>query len=736
MNTVLSAVTAFSSNDDRVNVGLGAGAQDAMLQAVAGDYFTALGVGALVGRPLVPTDDRADAPLAAVLSAGFWQKTFAGDTSIPGKAIVINGQPATIVGVAAREFSGVDPTRTPDVYVPLSFAIEQYKRVYESDLRAPKTWWLTIVGRLKPGISRREAGAELRPLFERIVTIDGTPAAAAANMPSLELLPADRGLNGLRQEFSTSLLLMMAMVALVLLICCANVAGLLLARATARQKEISIRLSLGAPRLRIVRQLLTESLLLGALGGAAGLVVARVVASVVVDLLAGTPQRSLALSIPLDARVFAFTAAISMLSGILFGLAPALRARRLDVYSTLRQNAGVSAARRHRFLSGRILVGAQVALSLLLLIAAGLLVRTLWQLQRVDLGFDRDHLLLFDVQPGANGYRGPRLAGYYQDLQQRIGAFPGVRSVGFSQRPPVGEGWSQGRVVIPGYTPPGKGVPFYRHWVSPGFFDTLGIPLLVGRVPDPRDTSSSPRVVVVNQKFVRAYLRGENPIGRQFDAGSVKAEIVGVVGDARYGSLRDDPPPTAYFSYLQYSRDYPASMAFEVRTRDDPRTIVPAVRAAAAALDKDLPLMRMRTQEQVIDRALFLERTFALLSGAFGFVALVLACIGLYGTMSYTVSRRTSEIGIRMALGAPRESIRVMVIRDALTVVLAGIAAGLPLAWMGARLLESRLFGLSPHDPATILLATAALVAVTIAAGFLPAVRASNVDPIVALRCE
>jgi predicted permease len=735
-NSVFSAAIAFSLNDERVNVGLGGGAQDAMMQAVSGDYFQGLGVPAIVGRALQPADDRVRAPLAVVVSSGFWLRRLGGDRSVAGKQIVINGKPATIVGVAARQFFGVDPGRSPDLYVPLSFQVELHRRVYEEDLLGPKVWWLTIVGRLRPGMSEEQAGTELKTLFHQSLREDNVSAAPDPNTPALELSPANRGLSGLREEFSTSLLLMMAMVALVLLIACANVAGLLLARATSRQREISVRLSLGAPRLRIVRQLLTESVLLGVLGGAAGLVFARWVRSLLAALLAGAPSQPITLSVQPDTRVFAFTAVISVFSGILFGLAPALRARRMDVYSALRQNASVPGTASRRFLSGKVLVAAQVALCLLLMIGAGLLVRTLWHLQQVDLGFNRDHLLLFEVQPGLNGYKATRLATYYQDLQQRIGAIPGVKSVGISQRGPVGDGWSQGRVVIPGYTPPGKGVPFYRHWVSHTYFETLEIPLVLGRILGPGDLSSSPRVVVVNQRFVRDYLHGDNPIGRKFDAGSLKAEIVGVVGDTKYSSLRTEAPPTAYLSYLQYSPDYPASMTFEVRTKVDPATVVVALQGKASALDKDIPLIQIRTETEVISQALFLERTFALLSGSFGLLALLLACVGLYGTISYMVSRRTSEIGIRMALGASRATILAMVLRESLLIVLAGIAAGMPLAWVGTRLLESQLFGLSPHDPSTILLATAAIFAVTILAGFLPARRASRVDPVVALRCE
>ncbi len=733
---VFSDVIAFASNDERVNLGLGGGAEDGVLQAVSGDYFRGLGVPALVGRVLEPGDDRPAAPLAVVVSHAFWQKQLGGDKAVAGTRITINGTPATVVGVVAPEFLGVDPGQSPDLYVPLGFAVEQSRRVYDYDLRQPKAWWLTVMGRLKSGVGQEQARAELSVLFRRHLESGSPSTLPDSNLPWLQLTPAGRGLSGLREEFATALPLLMAMVGLVLLIACANVAGLLLARATSRQREICVRASLGAPRLRIVRQLMTESILLGILGGIAGMLLAKWVGSSLVGLFAAVPGRPLVLSIQADARVFAFSAGISILSGVLFGLAVALRAGRVEVYPALRQMTDIHGTAGSRFHSGKILVGAQVALCLLLLTGAGLLVSTLRRLQAVDVGFDCRHLLLFKVQPGKNGYKGTGLAGYYQGLEQRLTSLPGVQSVGISQRGPVCDGWSQGRVVLPGYTPAGESVPFYRHWISPGFFGTLGIPLVLGRVIGPQDSASAPRVVVVNQKFVRDYFHDQSPIGHKFDAGSLKAEIVGVVADTKYGNLRSEPPPTAYLSYLQYPRDYPASMTFEVRSKEDPGSVITAVRRETEALDKAVPAIDVRTGSEVIDKALSLERAFALLSSSFGFLALLLACVGLYGTMSYTVAQRTSELGIRMALGAPRNSILTMVLREALLIVIAGIAVGLPLAWIGTRLLESWLFGLSPHDPVTIVLAVAAILVVTVGAGSLPAFRASRVDPILALRCE
>jgi predicted permease len=441
-NSVFLSVVASSSNDARVNVGIDGLADAVMMQAVSGNYFDVLGVPAVVGRTLQPADDRAEALPAAVLSHSYWQRRFGADESVAGKVIVLNGAPITIVGVAAREFFGVEPGRSPDLFVPLSFQVEQYRRIYEYDLQQQSVWWLTLIGRLKPGTGIQQAKTELATLFQRELTGTGTPVSENAALPWLELTEASRGLGTLREEYSASLFLLMAIVALVLLIACANVSGLLLSRASARQKEIALRLSLGAPRMRIVRQLLTESVALGLVGGTVGLLFASWISTAISVLFVGAPREPIMLSVRPDANVFAFTAAISIASGVLFGLAPALRGSRMDVYSGLRLSAGTAAPQGRGLLSGRILVVGQVALCLPVLIAAGLLVQTLQHLQRVDLGFDRHHLLLFDVQPGLNGYKSAPLAGYYSELEHRIRAIPGVKSVGMSQIGPIGEGGS------------------------------------------------------------------------------------------------------------------------------------------------------------------------------------------------------------------------------------------------------------------------------------------------------
>jgi predicted permease len=438
--------------------------------------------------------------------------------------------------------------------------------------------------------------------------------------------------------------------------------------------------------------------------------------------------------------VLAFTAAVSILSGIVFGLMPALAATRVSVAPALKDSRTEASSAGGRFPLGKALVSGQVALSLLLLVASGLLLRTLNRLQHVSLGFDQHALLTFEVRPGLNGYKDQRLIDYYQELQRRLQSLAGVRSVAVTQHGPIDSGYSSNSAQIPGYTASGQSVDLYRHEVGPNYFATLNIPILLGRAIGDQDTATAPKAVVVSEAVVRRYFHGDNPIGKHlvYDGRNKMLstyEIVGVARDVKYGNLRSDPPPTAYWSYQQ-PKLISAQMVFLVRTQGDPQSIENSVRRVCLALDKGVPVVRMKTEEEVVAGSLLLERTFALLSGAFAGLALLLACVGLYGTIGYSVARRTSEIGVRMALGAERGRILLMVMAEVSLLVIAGIAVGLPLAWVAARLLSHQLFELSPHDPLTIAVSVAAIIAITLLAGFAPARRASKVDPMVALRYE
>ena len=641
----------------------------------------------------------------------------------------------------------MDPSVKPDLWISLGGYSREWDKnspleavgVVQSSLFSDdKIWWLGVVGRLKPGVSPAQAASGLNLLFSQSVYAYVPVLPKGAALPQLEMMSAARGLNSLRDQFSTSLFLLLGMVGLVLLIACANVAGLLMARASARQREIAVRISMGATRLRIVRQVLTECTLFGLLGGAVALFVAQWASRLLVALLA-SGRNPINLVLHLDGRVLAFTAAVSVLSGMVFGLAPALAAVRIQPLTTLKQASGTATQSAKKFRSGKMLVAAQVALSLLLLICAGVLLRTLQSLQRINLGFDRRSVVLFTVRPGLNGYNGPKLASYYDELARRVRAIPGVRSVAYAQRNPIGEGGSVTTVEVPGYTATEKRVYAYQHQVGPGYFDTLDIPLLLGRPIDEQDTATSHPVVVINQEFAKKLFHGDNPLGHEVQFGTHvqprPMQVVGVVGDVKYEHIRDEAPPTVYIAYSQARSISPFS-TYQLRIAGDQDAIVHAIESAALTLNPDVPVVNLRTEDEIVDQVLYLERTFAMLSSAFGGLALALACVGIYGTIAYTVAQRTNEIGIRMALGAERARILKMVLRETLVVVGAGLMAGIPLVWLGTRMLTAQVYGLSPHDPLTVAVAILAISAVTVAAGSVPALRASRIDPIQALRYE
>jgi len=737
-NHVFDQAIAFAANDSKVNVELNGRAESAHLQAVSGDFFEGLGVSPALGRTVLSSDDSPSSSAVAVVSQEFWRKHFGDDTGVSGKTLNLNARPVVIVGVAPPEFFGIIPGDPVDIYIPLSLYQEGWTRLYpEDDLRAPKTWWLEIIGRLKPGVTAESARSEMQVIMDRTLRAP-VNTVASAEVPGIGITAAGRGLNSLREKFSTSLLLLMGMVGLVLLIACANVAGLLMARGTARQKEIAVRLSLGASRARIIRQLLVESVMLSVMGGLAGLLVSFWASSALVRMLS-TGRNPIYLSTGVDVRVLSFTAAVSILSGTLFGLVPAIAATKVNVAPTLKESAAQFSSRGGRFRIGKALVGGQVAFSMLLLIASGLLLRTLDRLQRVNLGFDHHALLTFEVRPGLNAYSDQRLIGYYEELQRRLESLAGVRSVAFTQHGPIDGGYSSNSPEIPGYTAPGQQVDVYRHMIGPRYFETLNAPIVLGRAITEQDTQTSTKALVVNETLVRKYFHGDNPIGKHLVYGKNGSmgtfEVVGVAKDVKYGKIRDDVPPTAYWSYLQ-SKLISRQMIYIVRTEGDPIAIANSVRQVCLDLDKDVPVVRMQTEDEVVNGSLFLERAFAMLSSAFGALALLLACVGLYGTIGYAGARRTGEIGVRMALGAGRGRILLMILSEALSSVIAGIVVGLPIAWMASRLLQHQLYGLSAHDPLTIVSCSLAIVVITLIAGYIPARRASLVEPMVALRCE
>jgi predicted permease len=731
-------VAAFAANPQQANIGLEGHAEAATVQAVSGDFFQAMRVIPERGRLMQRADDSDSAPPVAMVSDTFWRTRMGSDEAVAGKTISINGQLFTVIGVLPQEFYGLDPGNPRDVWITLAASAADMKRSYDYDVTQPKVWWLGVIGRLKPGVTAMQAGAETSVLFDQALRAANPQLPNDNTVPKLDLESAARGLDGLRRQFSTSLFLLMAMVGLVLLIACANVASLLLARATARQREIAVRLSLGAARWRVIRQLLTESVVLALIGAGAGLLFARWVTAALMALLA-SGRNPVELTVHVDGRVLLFTAAVSVVCGVLFGLAPALRVIGVDVFPVLKMSPAQVLHGSTKFRAGKVLVAAQVALCLLLLVGAGLLGRTLLRLERVQLGFDENQLVSFSVQPGLNGYKDARLMTYYAMLRQRLEAIPGVRSVALAQMGPVGSGSSSTDLLVPGYTSGDKRVPMYRHVVGAGYFKTLRIPVLLGRAVDEQDTETTPLVATVNERAVREYFHGDDPVGHMLDLGTRKkpmpVTVVGVVADVKYNKIREETPPTMYVSYRQKPQ-LATMMTFFVRVEGEAAPVMSAINGAALAVDKNVPVMKLRTETEVIDSVLMMERLMALLSSMFGGLALLLACVGLYGTIGYTVVRRTNEIGVRMALGARRETIVAMVLGDAFRVVAVGLLVGLPLAFAGARLLRAQLFELSPHDPLTLGLALGAIVIVAGVSGLLPARKASRVDPMVALRCE
>src|SRR5829696_8692237 len=733
-------------------------------QVVTGNYFAALGVPPAVGRLLTDEDDKPGAAPVAVLSHRYWQKRFGGDAAVVGKQINLNNVPFSVIGVSAKGFDGAGGVgTTQDVSIPVTLEPQLYADKQRSYMNGAGVWWLRIMGRLQPGATHEQAQAQLENTFLQSVLEHRAARQAAAKAsggnvigdldpkqyPRLVADPGGQGEMFRRRYYAPSLYLLLGVVGLVLLIACANVANLLLSRAAGRQKEISLRLALGASRWRLMRQLLTESVLLSVLGGLLGILFAVWIKDglIAVSLWGG---RGMALEPRLDLRVLGFTLALSLLTGIIFGLAPAWRTTRVDLTPSLKDSGRGSSA-VHRSLLSRGLVVVQVALSLLLLVGAGLFVRTLVNLQRVDPGFNTQNLLLFDVQPGLIGYKDEKLRQLYQQLSERVEAVPGVQAVTFSRVPLLGQSSSTSSAFLREalnatpdaegrLKPNGEG---YRHVVRENFLEAMGIPLLQGRTFGPQDDTKSPKVVVVNQTFVNKYFPNQDAIGNRFTFDTSKPdeiEIVGICRDAKYATQRDEIPPTVYSSYRQ---ERPlAGATFDVRTAGDPNSIVASVRDAVRQVDPNLPISGVKTQVEQADETLRMERLFAKLLTLFALLAQQLAAIGLFGVLAYTVSQRTHEIGIRMALGADRASVLRMIVKQGMTLAILGVILGLIGAYVLTKYLESwiglskMLFGVKVSDPLTYGVIAVLLTVVALIACYIPARRATKVDQLVALRYE
>ena len=719
------------------------------LEFVSGNYFPVLGVGAAAGRVFNASDDlmQGGHPLV-VLSYAYWKARFGGDRGVVGKRIIVDGYPLTVVGVSQAGFNGMEPGSSPQIRVPITMhdAMPPDRQFLELNDRRRR--FVQVFGRLKPGVTSGQAKAGLQPLFHEILQMEVQQAAFAhASAYSkqqflrmwMDVIPASKGRSHLREQFSKPLLALMAIVALVLLIACSNLANLLIARASSRQKEIAVRLALGAGRWRLIRQLLTESVLLSLAGGVAGLFLAIGMDRALISLQPADVW-SITISTTPDASVLVFTLLISLLTGVLFGLAPGLLATRLELAATLKDEAGSVVGGASGGLR-KSLVVAQVALSLLLLVSAGLFLQSLNNLKELQPGFQARNLVAVRVEPTlSRGYNLAWTRQYLRQLTEHLEALPGVQSVALAVIPVV-EGWEwDNSVTIEGYTPKqGEEPDPHMQFCSPRFFETLKIPILGGRDFTVKDVFGAPKVAIVNQKFAKRYFGDRSPLGRHVGFGmdpgtKTDMEIVGVVGDTKYEDMREEVPYELYVPYAQ--QDWADSMTVYIRTGAPPLGMFATLRRGIREVEANVPTYEMRTLDQAVENSLLTERMLATLSIAFGGLATLLAAVGLYGVMAFTVSRRTREIGIRMALGANGGSVIRLIMREVMLLAGVGLAIGLAAALFLTRLVEAQLFGVKPTDLVTLLLATLGIATVVALAGYLPARRATAIDPMHALRFE
>jgi predicted permease len=694
---------------------------------VTPNYFSVLGVNSALGRLIGPEDGSAESPASvAVVSWSYWKNRFNLDRAILGRRIIVDDVPVTIVGVAPRKFFGLEPEDRLDVWLPLTIHYPSYATTAR--------YWLKLVGRLKPGVSIEQARAEMSVLYQWTIADEfKTNGDRGAFDTKMEVQPAGAGLSHLRDQYEKPALVLMGVVALLLLIACANVASLLLTRGAARQREMALRVSLGAGRFRLLRQGLTESLLLSAAGGVLGILLAYLGTGTLARIIASGRER-IELQARPDLVVLLFTAGVALLTGVLFGLAPAWRASGCAPASSLR-DTGRAGETRLRRLFGKSLVVAQVALSVVLLSAASLFVRHLSHLEHLDLGFRRDHVLLVSLDPSSSGYDGERLSRVYQELLGRLEAIPGVRSATICAILPASGVGAMRTATVEGYqAKPGERRFLSENWVAPKYFETLGIPLLMGRDFSFQD-QGRPRVTIVNQTLARYFFGNGNPIGRHitFDGDSQPFEIVGVVGNMKSTDTREPALRFVYFNMFQVGRNF---SQFALRTSVDPAAAAGDVRRVVRKSLKTVPVTKIVTMNEQVDASIVPERLMAMLSGLFGALGSVLAAIGIYGLLSYTVARRTNEIGIRMALGATESAMSRMVLAEALGMVLAGLAIGAPMALWGKSFAASLIQGLPIMSDFPIAFGVAAMIAVALIAAYVPARRAARVEPVEALRYD
>jgi predicted permease len=745
-----SASLSFGQQSERVFVEL-----------VSGTYFSTLGVVPAMGRILTPEDDVVPSghPFV-VLNYNFWKTRFAGDPQVVGRALNLNNYKMTVVGVAQAGFDGVELGFSPKIFIPIMMQPQIVVGNPEDMLKTRRTRWVNTFGRLKPGISQQQAKAALQPFMHSMLEMEVQQKefnrASKYDRDeflkcSIDVLPGSQGRSYTRRQLTTPLWVLMATTGVVLLIACANLANLMLVRGSGRVKEIAVRLAMGATRPRIIGQLLIESLSLSVLGGITGLVVAFWADRALMKIYLPSDSGGMNISSAPDLRILLFNLAVTLLTGIIFGLVPALQTTKPNIAGTLKDQAGavVGGGGNHRLRKGLVVV--QVTLSLLLLVGAGLFVRSLANLRNLGPGFSPERLVAFQIDPSLNGFTPERLRIFYPQLSDALSSIPGVRSVGLaSMRILEDNEWDSG-MSVEGFTPakPDEHAQPYMNAIGPNYFATLGVPIIEGRdftINDrhivkhgPEEWNWAPTTVMINEKFAQKYFAGRNPIGLHLGFGTdpgtpTDMEVIGVVKDFKYTNLRDEIPVQAYIPYL--GDRFLGGMTIYVRTIGDANQLMSTVRSTVRDMDPNVPIYAMRTTEVTINESLSTERMIASLSAVFGFLATLLAVIGLYGVMAYTVAQRTREVGIRIALGAPRGKVIWLVMREVLLLVAIGVIAGVTASVALTRVVQSQLFGLTPHDPLTLGLATAVLAVVACAAGYIPALRASRLDPMVALRYE
>jgi predicted permease len=713
-------------------------------ELVSGNYFEVLGVKPALGRVFTPEDETAPgANPVAVLSYGYWTRRFGGNPGILNKELIVNGTALTVVGVTRAGFTGIQVGQVPDVFVPITMKAQMTPNW--DGLAARNDHWVAILGRLKPGYTSAKAEAALAPGFRAILESELPILKFSANTEKKYVakpLKLDSGAQGrliLQHDAEKPLLSLMAMVGLVLLIACANLASLMVARGEARQREIALRMALGASRWRLVRQLLTESLLLAIAGGVAGLLLA----SWTLGALVGSLRQNvevLGLTARLDYRVLAFAIGLSILTGVLFGFAPAMRSSRADLQATLKdQGANVSEGRSNVRLRKLLLIS-QVALTAVLLATAGFFAQSLWNLKNTNLGIRTDHVVKFSVAPGLSRYSPEQTVALFDRTRENIAALPGVRSVMAAEIPLLADDDSGGNITPEGYTiKPDEDTHVLYNFVSANYFSTLEIPLLSGREFRESDSATSPKVTIVNETLVRTYFAGRNPVGLRiaFNAGNgvhPDIEIVGVVKDSKHTNVREVVRP---FMYVPYAQEPALSEGtFYVRTAQDPTALVLTLRKLVHGIDANLPMFNVSTLAEQADESIYPDRLLTAFSLCLGLLAALLAAIGLYGVLAYVVARRTRELGIRIALGATKQNVAWLILREVVRMCGAGLVIGLAAAFGLGKLIESQLFGVKASDPRVFVVAGFLLTAVAMLAGWLPARKAASVDPMVALRHE